>query len=149
MSLAIEYKSLWATAKLPVRMTEDSAGFDLFAHLPDQDVVLVSGARALIRLGFAMSMTPGFEAQIRPRSGLALKHGVTVLNSPGTIDADFRGEIGVVLINHHPTDAFRVKHLDRIAQMVFMKLPEIYCISTVQTLSETDRGSGGFGSTGK
>lgn len=128
-------------------MTALSAGYDLYAHLPRTSITITSGETALIPLGFAMAFTAGYEAQIRPRSGLAAKHAVTVLNAPGTIDADYRGEVAVLLINHHPRNAFRVKHGERVAQMVFAQ-----CFAAdleiVETLNDTDRGSGGFGSTG-
>ncbi len=134
---------------LPRQQTEGSAGFDVRAYTPNHDIVLASGERRLVPLGFAMALTSGYEAQIRPRSGLAYKHGVTVLNSPGTIDSDYRGEVKVLLINHHCTDPFTVRHGDRVAQMVIAKLAVPHEILTVDTLDSTDRGSGGFGSTGK
>jgi len=123
-----------------------AAGADLRAAVPE-DVVLQPGERRLIPTGFAMALPAGFEAQVRPRSGLALKHGISVLNSPGTIDADYRGEVGVILINHG-ADAFHIQRGDRIAQMVVAAVADII-LTEVQELDDTARGSGGFGSSGK
>jgi dUTP pyrophosphatase len=132
---------------LPAYETSQSAGMDLRAALaPDQKISLLPGRRALIPTGFSIALPPGYEAQIRPRSGLALKHGVTCLNSPGTIDADYRGEVGVILINHG-WEAFPIAHGDRIAQMVIAPITQIDWMEQ-QELDETERGSGGFGSTG-
>jgi dUTP pyrophosphatase len=135
-------------AKLPYYATEQSAGADLCAHFPDRDkITLAPGAWALVPTGLFIQLPPGYEAQIRPRSGLALKHGVTVLNAPGTIDADYRGEIGVILVNHSAVP-FEVLPGDRIAQMVIAP----YCRADwqpVEALDSTGRGTGGFGSTGK
>jgi dUTP pyrophosphatase len=130
----------------PAYETGDSAGMDLPAAL-DGDLVLVPGGRALVPTGFAIALPAGYEAQVRPRSGLALKHGVTVLNSPGTIDADYRGEVGVILINHGDAP-FTIRRGDRIAQMVVAPVVQVAWQST-ETLDETARGSGGFGSTGR
>jgi dUTP pyrophosphatase len=130
----------------PAYETADSAGMDLPAAV-ESDVVLVPGGRALVPTGFAIALPSGYEAQIRPRSGLALKHGVTVLNSPGTIDADYRGEIGVILVNHGDTP-FTIRRGDRIAQMVVAPVVQVIW-QTRETLDETVRGSGGFGSTGR
>ena len=127
------------------KATEGSSGFDLLAALDDK-VVLISGETKLIPCGFSLQMPLGIEAQVRPRSGIALKNSVTVLNTPGTIDADYRGEICVILINHGK-NIFEIEPGMRIAQLIFMKLPEIELEAT-QELDETDRGSGGFGSTG-
>jgi dUTP pyrophosphatase len=113
----------------------------------DGELVLVPGGRALVATGFAIALPAGYEAQVRPRSGLALKHGVTVLNTPGTIDADYRGEVGVILINHGDTP-FTVRRGDRIAQMVVAPVVQVAWQAT-ETLDETGRGSGGFGSTGR
>ncbi|MDX8391341.1 MAG: dUTP diphosphatase [Mariprofundaceae bacterium] len=123
-----------------------AAGADLRAAV-GADVVLQAGERRLIPTGFAMALPIGFEAQVRPRSGLALKHGIGVLNSPGTIDADYRGEVGVILINHSAHD-FRIRRGDRIAQMVIASVSQVL-FSEVEILDETVRGSGGFGSSGK
>ena len=130
----------------PAYETADSAGMDLPAAV-ESDLVLVPGGRALVPTGFAIALPSGFEAQIRPRSGLALKHGVTVLNSPGTIDADYRGEVGVILVNHGDAP-FVIRRGDRIAQMVVAPVVQVTWQST-ETLDETVRGSGGFGSTGR
>lgn len=131
---------------LPFYATSHAAGADLRAAIAE-DVVIEAGDKALIKTGFAMALPDNFEAQIRPRSGLALKHGITVLNSPGTIDADYRGEIGVILINHGK-EAFRVQRGDRIAQMIIAPFVQAQ-FEPVETLDETARGEGGFGSSGK
>ena len=131
---------------LPAYQTEHAAGLDLQANL-EESVILAPGDRKLISTGLKIELPFGYEAQIRPRSGLAFKHGITVLNSPGTIDADYRGELKVLLINHG-NEAFEVKDGERIAQMVISKHEQIkWQIST--ELSETNRGEGGYGSTGK
>jgi dUTP pyrophosphatase len=131
---------------LPAYQTEHAAGLDLQANL-DESEILAPGDRKLISTGLKIELPIGYEAQIRPRSGLAFKHGITVLNSPGTIDADYRGELKVLLINHG-NEAFEVKDGERIAQMVISKHEQIkWQIST--ELSETNRGEGGYGSTGK
>ena len=131
--------------KLPTYETEQSAGMDLSAAL-EEAVVIEPGMRALIPTGIAIALPKGYEAQVRPRSGLALKHGVTVLNSPGTVDADYRGEIKVILANLGQ-DPFTVERGMRIAQMVIAKHANI-AWEIVETLDETERGAGGFGSTG-
>ena len=131
---------------LPQFETAQSAGMDLRANI-DAPVVLQPGDRALIPTGIAMALPDGFEAQIRPRSGLAYKHGVTVLNSPGTIDADYRGDVGVLLINHGK-EPFTIEDGMRVAQMVVAKYSQFEW-NEVDDLSSTDRGAGGFGSTGK
>ena len=113
----------------------------------NEPLTLAPGQYALVPTGLAIALPPGYEAQVRPRSGLAAKHGVTVLNSPGTIDADYRGEIKVILINHGQT-AFVVKRGERIAQMVIAPMVQAALVP-VATLSATDRGAGGFGSTGR
>lgn len=130
----------------PEYATAQSAGMDLRANL-SEDIHLLSGERKLIHTGLFIELPEGFEAQIRPRSGLALKHGITVLNSPGTIDADYRGEIGVILINLSK-DTFRVTHGERICQMVISR-HEHTRWENVSELGETERGEGGFGHTGK
>jgi dUTP pyrophosphatase len=131
---------------LPRRMSEQASGFDLHAALTE-DVVLEPGRRALIPTGFALSMPSELEAQIRPRSGLALKHGITCLNTPGTIDADYRGEIKVLLVNLGD-EPFTIRRHERIAQMVFQLVPRVRLEETVE-LTETERGVGGFGHTGR
>jgi dUTP pyrophosphatase len=134
-----------ADLDLPAYATAHAAGLDLMAAL-DDPVTLAAGARALVPTGIAIALPPGFEAQVRPRSGLAVKHGVTVLNSPGTIDADYRGEIKVILINLGQ-DAFIVEPKARIAQLIVAPVTRILW-SPTETLPETARGDGGFGSTG-
>ena len=131
---------------LPQFETAQSAGMDLRANI-DASVVLQPGDRALIPTGIQMALPDGFEAQIRPRSGLAYKHGVTVLNSPGTIDADYRGDVGVLLINHGK-EAFTIEDGMRVAQMVIARYSQ-FSWNAVSDLDATDRGEGGFGSTGK
>jgi dUTP pyrophosphatase len=131
---------------LPVKMSTGSSGFDLHAAVKDP-VEIKPGRWKLIPSGIALSMPAGLEAQVRPRSGLALKHGITVLNTPGTIDADYRGEIGVILLNLGERP-FRVERGDRIAQLVFMQVPAV-SLKVTDSLDETERGSGGFGHTGK
>ncbi|MBI3453647.1 MAG: dUTP diphosphatase [Rhodospirillales bacterium] len=130
----------------PAYATPDSAGLDLLAAIADDDVI-VPGGRALVPTGFAIALPRGFEAQIRPRSGLALRDGVAVLNSPGTIDADYRGEVGVILINFGATP-FVVRRGDRIAQLVVAPVTRIAWRETTE-LPASGRGSGGFGSTGR
>lgn len=131
---------------LPAYETASSAGMDLRAFL-DADVVLKPFERKLIPTGLYIELPDGYEAQIRPRSGLAIKSGITVLNSPGTIDADYRGEIKVILINLSNQD-FTIKSGDRICQMVIAKHEKAEFIE-VEEISETERGAGGFGHTGK
>lgn len=131
--------------QLPTYATEQSAGMDLSAAL-EEAVELGSGDRALIPTGLSIALPPGYEAQIRPRSGLAVKNGITVLNSPGTIDADYRGEIKVILINHGK-EPFTIERGMRIAQMVVEKY-ETVGWEVVDSLEESERGEGGFGSTG-
>ncbi len=132
--------------ELPKYSTELSAGLDLRAFI-DQEIVLKPLQRTLVPTGIFIELPEGFEAQIRPRSGLAFKHGVTVLNTPGTIDADYRGEIKVILVNLS-NDEFVIKSGERICQMVIAR-HEVALFECVDILSETKRGSGGFGHTGK
>ena len=132
--------------QLPIHKTNGSAGVDLCANL-EADETLAPGEFKLIKTGLFIALPEGYEAQVRPRSGLALKHGITVLNSPGTIDADYRGEIGVILINHSK-DAFVIKDGERIAQLVVAK-HEVIDWELKGELETTNRGAGGFGSTGK
>jgi dUTP pyrophosphatase len=131
---------------LPEFATVDSAGMDLRAHL-EAPVTLEPGERRLIPTGLHIALPQGLEAQVRPRSGLAYKHGITVLNSPGTIDADYRGDVGVILINHGQ-EAFEVAPGDRIAQLVVARY-ERFDWTPVETLDETVRGAGGFGHSGQ
>ena len=133
---------------LPRQQSAGAAGVDLLAALaPDETMSIAAGGRALVPCGFSMALPQGYEAQVRPRSGLAAKHGVTVLNSPGTIDADYRGEIKVILINLG-TESFAIRRGDRIAQMVVAPVSAV-TFNERESLDETDRGSGGFGSTGR
>jgi len=135
--------------ELPKYETKNSAGLDLRVseEIYKNTEYILAGERKLLKTGLFLEIPEGYEAQIRPRSGWALKHGITVLNSPGTIDADYRGEIGVILINHSNAP-FRISYGDRIAQMVFDKVEQAI-FEDVNDLSDTDRGQGGFGSTGK
>ena len=146
IEISIQRLSHAADLPLPTYATALAAGMDLCAAI-DADVVLKPGERRIVPTGFAIALPAGYEAQVRPRSGLAAKNGITVLNSPGTIDADYRGEIGVILINHG-TDAFTVTRGMRIAQMVIAPFTTALW-GEVKTLPETARGAGGFGSTGK
>lgn len=132
-------------ASIPAYATDGSAGMDLCAAV-EADIVVPAGGRKLIPTGLSIALPDGFEAQIRPRSGLAWKNGITVLNTPGTIDADYRGEIGVILLNTDTTD-FVVTPGMRIAQMIITRYEKIEW-HTVEELSDTSRGEGGFGSTG-
>ncbi|MNU38957.1 Deoxyuridine 5'-triphosphate nucleotidohydrolase [compost metagenome] len=133
---------------LPAYETTGSAGMDLRAAVAEfEPVVLAPGERKLIPTGLKIALEPGYEAQVRPRSGLALKHGVTCLNSPGTIDSDYRGEVGVILINHGQI-AFEINRGERIAQMVIAPYAQAV-MAEVEALDETVRGAGGFGSTGR
>jgi dUTP pyrophosphatase len=136
---------------LPEYSTDYSAGMDIRANLiaenGEQDVITIApGERALIPTGLYLEIPLGYECQVRPRSGLAVKHGITVLNSPGTIDADYRGEIKVCLINHG-NDTFEIHHGDRIAQLVFAQVEQVQLME-VDKLDDTERGAGGFGHTG-
>lgn len=132
---------------LPTYQTAHAAGLDLCADLPGGPITLGSLERRLIPTGLSLALPVGYEAQVRPRSGLALKHGIGIVNSPGTIDADYRGEIRVLLVNLSP-DPFTVQDGERIAQLVVARHETITWQPTEQ-LSETDRGAGGYGSTGK
>ena len=145
ITLKIHRRPDAADVPLPKRMTEHAAGFDLCAAVA-QPTTLRPGEIKLIPCGFSMAIPPGYEAQIRPRSGLAVKHGITLINTPGTIDADYRGEVSVPLVNHGPAD-FTVERGMRIAQMIIAPLPAVE-IMEVDSLDETPRGQGGFGHTG-
>jgi dUTP pyrophosphatase len=135
-----------STLPLPAYQTEHAAGMDLAANLPEGPIELLPGARALLPTGLFIQLPIGTEAQVRPRSGLALKFGITVLNAPGTIDADYRGELKVVLINHGHAP-FTINHGDRIAQLVLARY-EIIQWHPTQDLEESARGTSGYGSTG-
>lgn len=130
---------------LPAYETTASAGVDLRANL-SENIILKPLERALVKTGLFLEIPSGYEAQVRPRSGLALKQGISVLNSPGTIDADYRGEVGVILVNLSNQD-FTIENGERIAQLVFAKVEQAEW-HQVEILSDTDRGAGGFGSTG-
>jgi len=132
---------------LPAYATDHAAGMDLRAALAEgQDITLAPGARAVVPTGLALALPDGFEAQVRPRSGLAAKQGVTVLNSPGTVDADYRGEVKVILVNHGEAPVVITRGM-RIAQMLFAPVTR-GVFTVVETLPDTARGAGGFGSTG-
>ena len=130
---------------LPKYMSDHAAGMDLYAAV-NPEVIIPAGEWKLIPTGISIALPPGYEAQVRPRSGLALKQGVSVLNTPGTIDADYRGEVGVILMNHSKNDLI-IKRGDRIAQMIINEIVRID-FEEVEELPETDRGAGGFGHTG-
>lgn len=130
---------------LPSYESRSAAGMDIRAAL-DESIILKPGKRTLIPTGLKIAVPEGYEAQIRPRSGLAIRNGITMLNSPGTIDADYRGEVKVIAINHGEED-FTINHGDRIAQMVIAPVTQ-FSIQEVENLDETERGEGGFGSTG-
>ena len=133
---------------LPAYQSALAAGLDLLAAVPDDaPVILEPGKYALVPTGLSIALPPGYEAQVRPRSGLAAKHGITVLNAPGTVDADYRGEIGVPLINHSEVP-FTIRRGERIAQMVIAPVVQAEFVP-VTMLSATTRGDGGFGSTGR
>ncbi len=133
---------------LPAYQSPLAAGLDLLAAVPEGvPVILLPGQRALVPTGLTIALPPGYEAQVRPRSGLAAKHGVTVLNAPGTVDADYRGEIGVLMINHGDAP-FQLHRGERIAQMVIAAVVRAELVPAA-ALSATERGSGGFGSTGR
>jgi dUTP pyrophosphatase len=140
----VEIQLLHKDAKMPTFAYEGDAGADLYAL---HDVVIKKSDRALVKTGIAIALPQGFEAQIRPRSGLALKHGITVLNTPGTIDAGYRGEVGVILANMSHDDYLVEKHT-KIAQMLVKKVNDI-TFKKVDKLSSSQRGKGGFGSSGK
>ena len=143
MSNVVKFRKLSAEACTPVYQTDGSVGADLTSI---EEVTLSPGTFCLVKTGISVELPRGIEMQIRPRSGLAFKHGVTVLNSPGTIDSDYRGEIGVLLINHGSQD-FYISNGDRIAQAVLNKV--VLCnYKEVQSVSDTTRDAGGFGSTG-
>lgn len=146
MKVAITRLPHGADLPLPAYQTADSAGMDLLAAV-ETELVLAPGARAAVPIGIAIALPPGHEAQVRPRSGLALKHGITCLNSPGTIDADYRGEIKVILANLGDTP-FPVNRGDRIAQLVVAPVIQAEW-DAVDTLDDTARGADGFGSTGQ
>jgi dUTP pyrophosphatase len=142
--LGVKVKILNQDAKLPQYQTEEAAGFDL--HSVDEKTIK-AGERDVVKTGLAVALPKGYELQVRPRSGLALKNGITVLNTPGTVDSDYRGELMVILLNTSKED-FVIKKGDRIAQAVIKEILQAD-FSVVEELDSTERGSGGFGSTGK
>lgn len=142
----LQIKKLHPAAKLPRYMTDLAAGMDVCAVL-DDDIVLQPGNRVLVPTGLAFAIPAGYEVQVRPRSGLAIKHGISMVNSPGTIDADYRGEIRIILINHGE-EPFIISSGDRIAQLVVAPVCQAELLE-VEDLSETARGAGGFGHTGR
>jgi dUTP pyrophosphatase len=146
-SIRVQFQRLKGLGDLPLPayQTEDSAGMDIVAA-NEETIELKPGDRSLVPGGFKMALPRGYEAQIRPRSGLAYKHGITMLNSPGTIDADYRGEVKVLAINHGKKP-FSIKRGERIAQMVIAPVLKV-AVKEVDSLSETERSEGGFGSTG-
>jgi dUTP pyrophosphatase len=143
--ITVKIKRLRATV-VPCYMTEQAAGVDLHAAL-DVSCILHPGERALVPTGIALEIPPGYEAQVRPRSGLALRHGIALVNSPGTIDADYRGEVGVILINHGK-EPLVIENGERIAQLVFARYQRAEFLEVAE-LGETGRGTGGFGHTGR
>lgn len=138
----VKLKKLDERAVLPQKATSGAAGFDLVTI---EDFTLPHMGRAMVRTGISMEIPEGYEGQVRPRSGLAARQGITVLNSPGTIDSDYRGEVKVILVNFGPDASF--KEGDRIAQLVIQTVPDV-TFAEVEETSDTDRGDGGFGSTG-
>ena len=146
--LEVQIRRLESARDLPFpqRATEESSGFDLRACV-DGSFELAPGERRLVASGIAIALPRGYEAQVRPRSGLALKHGLTLLNSPGTVDSDYRGEVGVILINLG-AEPVRIERGDRIAQLVVQRVPGVR-FREVRELPETRRGAGGFGHTGR
>lgn len=139
----VKLKKLDPAAQIPDPATIDSAGFDLTAI---EQVVIPARSRMIVGTGLALAIPPGWEGQVRPRSGLAFKQGLTVLNSPGTIDADYRGEVKVILYNTGPD--YTVEPGDRIAQLLIKKVPKVK-FAEVEELDDTERGEGGFGSSGR
>jgi dUTP pyrophosphatase len=144
-AVTVQIRRLRDDAIVPRYMTDHAAGLDLCAAL-DTPVTLLSGERLLVPTGLAMAIPVGYEGQVRPRSGLALNKGVTLVNSPGTIDADYRGEVGVIMINHGES-SFVINHADRIAQLLISPVTHA-TLQLVDNLNDTERGAGGFGHTG-
>ena len=142
--IEVKVKKLYADAKLPEYKTDGASGMDLFSY---GDYTVIARSQMMISTGIALSIPGGYEGQIRPRSGLAAKHGISITNSPGTIDSDYRGEISIILRNNSD-DNFEVKKYDRIAQIIFVKVEKAK-LKVVDNLDETLRGEGGFGHTGK
>ncbi|MFA5927709.1 MAG: dUTP diphosphatase [Candidatus Margulisiibacteriota bacterium] len=144
--IKVKIKRLFSEVPLPTYMTEHAAGMDIYAA-PEKEIVIAPGARILVSTGLFLEIPEGYEAQIRPRSGLALKQGISLVNSPGTIDADYRGEVGIIVINHGQ-EPFVVKRGDRIAQMVVAPVTRIEWVESAGELKESKRHTGGFGHTG-
>lgn len=142
--MVLKFKRIHPEAEIPAYAHESDAGMDVKSV---DDLVLRAHSRALVHTGLVMILPPLYEAQVRPRSGLALKSGITVLNTPGTIDSGYRGEVGVILFNSSDTD-FEIKKGDKIAQIVIAPVTRPSAIEETDTIEETDRGEGGFGSTG-
>lgn len=143
--IKVKIKKLHPNAIIPQYMTEHAAGMDLCTVI-DEAVTLQPGERTLLPTGLAMEIPPGYEGQVRPRSGLALKKGISLVNSPGTIDADYRGEIGIIIINHGQ-DAVEFQPGDRVAQLIIAPVTQAGLVE-VEDLNDSDRSSGGFGHTG-
>ncbi|MCM2266620.1 MAG: dUTP diphosphatase [Elusimicrobiales bacterium] len=143
--LEIEIQKINPEAKLPAYAHHGDAGVDLYSVI---DHTLQPGARVLVPTGLKMAIPEGYEGQVRPKSGLALKHGISVLNTPGTVDAPYRGEVGVILVNLDPKTPYEIKKGEKVAQMVFAKVKHAEFRETAE-LAATTRGEGGFGSTGK
>jgi dUTP pyrophosphatase len=144
-NVTVKIKKLFDDAIIPRQQTEGAAGVDLHARVSAPQRIY-PGQRKVIGAGIAIELPPGYEAQVRPRSGLAIKKGISIVNSPGTVDADYRGEVGAIIINHG-SEAFDINNGDRIAQLVIQKVPEVEFVETDE-LSDTARGAGGMGSTG-
>ncbi len=142
----MKIKIISKSGKIPSYATEFSSGFDIRAYLPEGDLLLKSGERALVPTGIFMELVPGYEAQVRARSGLAIKHGIGLVNGIGTVDSDYRGELKIPLINWGKED-FLIKNDDRIAQVVIAKYEQVE-FDLVDEINETERGEGGFGHTG-
>lgn len=149
LSTTVRFKKLHEDAQLPKRQSEGAAGFDLHAYLPEGKIGIPPNERKLVPCGFAMQLDPGYEGQVRPRSGLAIKEGISVVNSPGTIDSDYRGEVKVGLINTG-SKTYILEPGTRIAQLVIAAVPRVAVIELEEQdeLDPTARGAGGFGSTG-
>ena len=149
LSTTLRIKKLYKDAKAPERKSDEAAGWDLYAYLPDGKIGISPHERKLVGCGFAMQIDSGYEAQVRPRSGMATQHGITVANAPGTIDSDYRGEVKVCLYNMGTT-TFILEPDTRIAQMVISALPRVSMVELKEDeeLEGTERGAGGFGSTG-
>lgn len=142
--MTLKFKKINPDAIIPAYAHPSDAGMDIRSV---EDLTIPAGKRALVHTGLVMALPPRYEAQVRPRSGLALKHGITVLNTPGTIDAGYRGEVGVILANFGDED-FKVSKGDKIAQVVIVPVTQPDEIVEIEEIDETDRGAGGFGSTG-